>query len=306
MERIEKVIVAVVLVILLFLTAILIFQSVSPDESENIHSVSVLVNDLNEYTRLGMDKAALEYNLDVHYISDFGQDPVQQITLIQREINNGVDAIVLAPVDAAYIATKLDELHISLPIITLCDPLVTAADTIHVAPDDTALGRMLAERILTDEPVLPYTVLMEYESPMHIQARYTGLTSAFTAAGKQAECCFVENDAAAILAQLVVRPDNVFVTLDESLLPAICEGGLPDGRLYAIGYTGVIRPYLENGSIVATAIYSTFDEGYLSMRAAEASIRAPGQPDMVLAGMLADSSNMYELPEELILFPISK
>ncbi len=307
MGRIEKTVAGVVLIVLLTLIAVLILQSVSPDTAESIHSVSVLINDLNEYTRLGMDKAALDYNLDVHYISDFGRDPVQQMTLIQREITNGVNAIVLEPADAAYIASKLEEAHVSVPIVTVGDPLVSTLATTHVSPDNAALGRMLAQRILKDEPALSYTVLMQPESAPHIQDRRAGLLAAFAEAGKTAECRFVENEAGSIAMQLARLPKTVVIALDEALLPALCEGGRSYDLLYAAGYAGEIRTYLESGYIRALAVYSTFDEGYLSLRAAEASIlRSPAQEDMALNAFLVDAAGMYELPQELILFPISK
>ncbi|MDO5112451.1 MAG: substrate-binding domain-containing protein [Clostridia bacterium] len=306
MGRIEKTVAMIVMIVLLTLIAILILQSVSPDNTEGILSVSVLVNDLNEYTRLGMDKAALDYNLDVHYISDFGHDPVQQMTLIQREITNGVNAIVLEPADAAYLAEQIEQAHISVPIITIGDPVILSGGAAHVSPDNAALGRMLAERILTDEPALPYTILMEYESAPHILERCAGMTTAFAAAGKTVECRFVENEPRSIAMQLARRPQTVVITLDETLLPALCEGGRSYDRLYAIGYAGNIRTYLESGYIRALAVYSTFDEGYLSLRAAEASIRTPAQKDVELSALLVDAQSMYELPQELILFPISK
>ncbi len=307
MGRIEKTVAAIIGIILLTLIAILILQSVSPDASESIHSVSVLVNDLSEYTRLGMDKAALDYNLDVHYISDFGDDPVQQMTLIQREISNGVSAIVLEPADAVYIAEKLEETHVSIPIITIGDPVIASGRITHVSPDNAALGRMLAARILAEEPSAPCTILLEAESAPHVLERCAGMTAAFAEAGKTVECRFVENEASSIAMQLARRPKTAVVTLDETLLPALCEGGRSYDKLYAVGYAGEIRTYLESGYIRALAIYSTFDEGYLSLKAAEAAILSTApQQSITLNALLVDEKNMYALPQELILFPISK
>ncbi|MDD4075506.1 MAG: substrate-binding domain-containing protein [Eubacteriales bacterium] len=307
MGRIEKTVAAVIGIILLTLIAILILQSVSPDTSESIHSVSVLVNDLNEYTRLGMDKAALDYNLDVHYISDFGHDPVQQMNLIQREITNGVSAIVLEPADAVYIAEKLEDAHVSLPIVTIGDPVIADAKITHVSPDNAALGRMLAARILAEAASTPYTILIEADSDPHVLERCAGMLAAFAEAGKTAECRFVENEASSVAMQLARRPQSVVVTLDEALLPALCEGGRSYDRLYAVGYTGEIRTYLESGYIRALAVYSTFDEGYLSLKAAETAIQSTApQPDITLNGLLVDGESMYALPQELILFPIAK
>ncbi len=305
MERIEKTIFIILLITLFALVAVLLFQSLSPEKSEKIYSISVLVDDLNDYARLGMEKAALDCNLDVHYVSGFGKSAAQQAEYLQREIENGVNAVILSAADADYLSTYIDSAHISIPIIAIGDRIVSSSVTAYVSPDNVELGRKLAEEMLKAREEYPLLVLMEFDSSPHIKERCEGLTRAIREAGRTVECRFVENSAEAISGIMADRRASCVCVLDAALLPALCEGGRYYDLLYGIGYNNEIRTELENKRIHSLIVYSSFEEGYISMKSAAQAVQTPNLSDFVLSSLLVDTDNMYELPQEQILFPIS-
>lgn len=305
MGRVEKIIGIVLFFILLSLVVLLFVQGFSPSKSEQVYSVSVLVDDLHEYARMGMDKAALEYNLDVHYVSGFGKSAAQQAESLQREIENGVNAIIVSAVDSEYLSAYLDESHISVPVITLDDALISSSVTAHVAPDQYELGYNLGKKMQESPYHYPYLVLLEFDCPEYIRERCEGLTSAFEESGRTIECRYIENDARAIGDLLSPRRATCVAVLDGNMQQALCDGARFYDMLFGIGYDRISRQALESGRLSSLAVYSSFDEGYISMKYAFQAIQSPTLSDFTLGSVLVDKDNMYLTPQEQMLFPIS-
>ena len=305
MGRIEKTIGIALFFILLVLIVLLFMQNLSPNKNELVYSVSVLVDDLHEYAQMGMDKAALAYNLDVHYVSGFDRNAAQQAESIQREIENGVNALIVSAADAEYISSYLDEAHVSIPVITLGDKLISPAVTAHIAPDQYALGYSLGARMLEASYLYPCLVILEQDSPAYLRERCEGLTSAFEEGGRTIECRYVENSAEAVSALMQDRRATCIAVVDEAMLPALCEGSRFYDKLFGAGYDRAARAALENGNLNTLVVYSAFDEGYTSMRYAYQAIRSPSLSDFVLQAVVVDKTNMYLPPQEQMLFPIS-
>lgn len=305
MGRIEKTIGIALFFILLILIVLLFIQGFAPNKGDRVYSVSVLVDELHEYTRMGMDKAALEYNLDVHYVSGFGKSAAQQAESLQREIENGVNALIVSAADAEFLSSYLDEAHISVPVITLDDALISPAVTAHVAPDQYALGYNLGQRMQKASYQYPCLVFLEFDSPAYIKERCEGLTSAFEENGRTIECRYIENSAEAISSLLATRRATCAAVLDESMLSSLCGGCRFYDKLFGIGYNQTSREDLENGRLNALSVYSRFDEGYISMRYAYQAIQSPTLSDFTLESVLVDTDDMYLQPQEQMLFPIS-
>ncbi len=305
MERLEKTLGIVLLVTLLSLIGVLLVQSLSPEKSEEIYSVSVLVDALSDHCRLGMEKAALDYNLDVHYVSGYGKSAAQQAEYLQREIENGVDAVILSAPDADYLSTWLENAHVSVPIIAIGEKPLSSTITSYVSPDNVALGRMLAEEMLQAPPSYPCLVLLEFDSSPRIKERLEGLSAAFREAGRSFECRFVERDAESMASLMRDRRASCIAVLDGSLLGALCEGCRFYDMLYGIGYRSELRTELENERLRSLIVYSGFEEGYISMMHAAQATQTPNIEDFTLKGLPVNKSNMYESPQQQILFPIS-
>lgn len=304
MGRIEKIIALSVLVILLLLIVVLMQQSLNTGGQERIYSISVLVEDLSDNQRRGMDKAALVHNVDVHYISGFPGDGKLQTDYLQREISNGVDAVILKAEDAVYMTEWLNQSRTSIPIVCLGDDL-TGTEAVRVTPDNLELGKLLGEKICEETLNLPCTVFINAHAQQHLLERREGLAEALESAGRSLECVTISGAKRSLSTALAGRPYGVAVVLDETLLPLLCEEARQGDALYGIGFSGQVRTDLEEGRLNAVAVYSGYDEGYMAMECAANAAGTPPAQDVILSGMLVDASNMYETPQSLVLFPIS-
>ncbi|MDD3920421.1 MAG: substrate-binding domain-containing protein [Eubacteriales bacterium] len=305
MGRLEKGIVVSLLLVLVVLGVVILLQSVSPQKDDRTFSISVLVDDLNDYCRRGMDRAALEYNVDVHYISGFGDRGYQQSEYLRREVENGVDAVIMRPVEAQFLSDWIANTHPSLRVVTVGDRLPGHESAVHVSPDNIALGRMLGERILENAGDMPCVILMDKYQPPSADERLEGLLAVLEEAGQSVEAVSLLIKPGAMEAELVNRPPRAVVVLEEELLPQLCTESPETHMLFGVGYVNEVRTALESGRLNTVAVYSAFDEGYISMRQAVELAKMLAVQGVTLNGMLADASNMYLAPQVQVLFPIT-
>lgn len=82
------------------------------------YQIAVIIEDVrgDNYSnfRKGMDQAAVEFNIDVHFITLYEKaDAEQQMELMDREQQDGADALVVVPVDEERVTEK----YVNVPAI---------------------------------------------------------------------------------------------------------------------------------------------------------------------------------------------
>ena len=93
---------------------LLAFDAFGKEPPPEIYRISVIVRgragDRWESIRQGADQAASEMNVDLSFITLSGEnDSAEQISLLQREIDAGADAIVLSASDSAALAAPVEQ-----------------------------------------------------------------------------------------------------------------------------------------------------------------------------------------------------
>ncbi|MDR1639024.1 MAG: substrate-binding domain-containing protein [Clostridiales bacterium] len=266
--------------------------------SGKIYNISVLMRSPSDRFTKGMDQAALEFNADLHILSGYA-DAQSQLEYLDREIA-ATDAVVMFPEDPALAQDYLDQLRQRPPLITAMQPL-GGRQSAHVGPDDEALGRTLGEWIAQDENEVCLILEPEEVMPYHAK-RKDALADALTSAGL-----------ACVIGQAAPNPESVkaasksftlIAVIDESLLVPLCEVATVNSALYGIGYDSYARQYLESGRLSGLAVYSEYDAGYLSLRAAVLAAEGKNTESVMLSALRANASNMYQEPIVNILFPI--
>ena len=94
------------------------------EKKREICRISVIIDNVNDNYygsfRAGMDMAEKKYQADVNFITLYAEnDEEQQEELIVREIKDGANAIILAPVREDLAVMKLDEISPGCPVIFL-------------------------------------------------------------------------------------------------------------------------------------------------------------------------------------------
>ncbi|WP_243015205.1 hypothetical protein [Clostridium sp. AF37-7] len=102
--------------------------------------------------RKGVDQAAVEYNVDVSFITLYEKDNLaQQMELVRREAADGAGVVILEPVDELECRQYLEENTYGTPIILLGElsPDEEVKGAVHM--DWTAAGRKLGEAITAEQ-----------------------------------------------------------------------------------------------------------------------------------------------------------
>ena len=94
------------------------------EKKREICRISVIIDNVNDNYygsfRAGMDMAEKRYQADVNFITLYAEnDEEQQEELIVREVKDGANAIILAPVREDLAVMKLDEISPGCPVIFL-------------------------------------------------------------------------------------------------------------------------------------------------------------------------------------------
>ena len=300
MQKQEKLLLCVILSLLVVVAAVILIQKSLPDDDETICNISIIVREAGDSFNKGINRAALDFNADVHIASGYSpSSAVQQSEYIDRELDNGASALVVLaePYDPT---SSGDGSMISIPIVSIGGSLSRSVCTI--GPNNVEAGRMLAD--LAAERAVGICRIVCPEDPEGFAlSRLNALTAALDSKG--------------IVYQLYPCPLDRYspppgetspVTLlvvDGKMTAGVCKAAGEDDVILGIGYNPALRTYLESGRISALVVYSDYDIGYMCIKAAAEAVRERGASRSVSIGLyVADKDTMYSDPIDKILFPI--
>lgn len=277
----------------------------SPDEGSRSYNVSIIYRSPSDSFKLGAEQAAEDLNVDIHLISGYEADlSMQQEEYIQREVNNGAQAIILAADDEAiYEKTSGVLKHIS--VIAVGEPSGSSAETCYVGADNYDIGVRLGKLISGEDKKMRCVVLCPMKNKECITKRLEGIKSILDRDGRKYDIVYCDSEGKEIGVEINGTDTCILVALDKSLLDIMCKYARDGDVLFGQGYTGSIRMRLETGRLKGVIVYSEFNEGYLSVQAAVNAIENNNHTDgYILELYKVNHDNMYEQPGEKMLFPI--
>jgi len=301
-ERIEWVLFFILVAISCVLLLTMIWLNIFYRSAARVYSVSVIIQAPGDRFTKGMDQAALDCNADLLTSFEFNNS-VQQIESLQRELINS-DAVIINAENPDYLEAYLETERPNIPIVTVIQPMEGSVAVCHVGADDTELGAMLGEWIT--EGANGQCVILAPKTgfkPIH-RTRYEAMKQVLDSTGVSYAIRYADLSVDSVAAELSGERYETIAVIDEKLLIYACELAGAEAGIYGVGYTGGIRPYLESGRIKGLAVYSEYDAGYLSVRAA---VEAAGKKAAVGAALTAHkvtAGNMYQEPVVNVLFPI--
>lgn len=315
-ERNLLIAVSLALVLLFILSST---DLVLAEKKNEVYVISVLVDDDSSKSwhnfRMGMDKAAEKWNADVSFVTLYDKgSSLQQAQLLEREVENGAGAIILSPANSQTLTAALDDIPVSIPIITVGagvdSPRVRSVIT--AAPD--VMGAELGARIATDHKTKSFSQIIEVT---YRQERTDGdlLSDSLRRAipdGLPLRKVIVrtpdELDAFITQLETIVTPTVVAATDADTLL-AISEEleavNVNNLTLYGVGWSGGLLRHVESGSISHVGVYSDYDMGYLSVEAAIRSLTGEPVAKQYRVGQaLIAQADIHSKAYEMMLFPI--
>lgn len=288
------------------------------EPEQKIYQISVIIEDMrsDNYSnfRKGIDQAAVEFNTDIHFITLYEKlDAEQQVELMEREQQDGADALIVVPVDEEQVAEK----QMTIPVTLLRAGVAEAAGAGNIVIDYEKMGERLAQAVLGDIPQGGLVCMLTDPS------KQSDMDSMFLKgidAVLEKEGCRVrwiarrgedgfraeletiglgEDGEVVLLAQnQEILTEAAGILADNAALSEIIKG------LYGRGTTMPILNYLDRGLITGICVADEFSIGYYSVREAVRALEGAGSVPTVMDSYYINKEDLRNPDFEKLLFPI--
>ncbi|NBI92775.1 hypothetical protein D3Z45_19930 [Lachnospiraceae bacterium] len=288
------------------------------EPEQKIYQISVIIEDMrsDNYSnfRKGIDQAAVEFNTDIHFITLYEKlDAEQQVELMEREQQDGADALIVVPVDEEQVAEK----QMTIPVTLLRAGVAEAAGAGNIVIDYEKMGERLAQAVLEDIPQGGLVCMLTDPS------KQSDMDSMFLKgidAVLEKEGCRVrwiarrgEDGFRAELETIGLGEDGEVVLLAQNQeILTEAAGILADNAalseaikgLYGRGTTMPILNYLDRGIIKGICVADEFSIGYYSVREAVRALEGAGSVPTVMDSYYINKEDLRNPDFEKLLFPI--
>lgn len=312
-----------VMIVLYIVCLVVLFLMCSTDliirePERKIYQIAVIIEDVrsDNYSnfRKGMDRAAVEFNADVQMITLYERlDATEQMELMEREQQDGADALIVVPVDEEQVSQK----QMTIPVILMRAGVAEAAGAGNVIVDHEKMGEQLAREILEGQPAdIPVYILTDPAGRSDMDHLFLkGVDTVFAEAGRSVQKILggEEESFWTMLERMGTKAHEEAVILAEDQEILTEAAGLLADRpaaaaavrgLYGRGTTVQILNYLDRGVITGICVTDEFSVGYYSVREAVRALEGAGSMPTVMESYYIEKEDLRDPAFEKLLFPI--
>ena len=311
-----------VMIVLYIVCLVVLFLMCSTDliirePERQIYQIAVIIEDVrsDNYSnfRKGMDLAAAELNADVRLITLYEKlDVKEQMDLMDREQQDGTDALIVVPVEEEQVSAK----QMTIPVILMRAGVAEATGAGNVIVDYEKMGEQLAREILKEQPAdVPVYVLTDPAGQSDMDRLFLkGSDAVFQEAGRSVQRIVrgEEERFYTMLEQPGAEAQKVVILAENQDILTEAAGVVAGsevvadavGGLYGRGTTMAILNYLDRGVITGICVTDEFSVGYYSVREAVRALEGAGSVPTVMESYYIDKKDLRDPAFEKMLFPI--
>lgn len=311
-----------VMIVLYIVCLVVLFLMCSTDliirePERQIYQIAVIIEDVrsDNYSnfRKGMDLAATELNADVQLITLYEKlDVKEQMDLMDREQQDGTDALIVVPVEEEQVSAK----QMTIPVILMRAGVAEAAGAGNVIVDYEKMGEQLAREILKEQPAdVPVYVLTDPAGQSDMDRLFLkGSDAVFQEAGRSVQRIVrgeeerfytMLEQPGAEAQKVVILAENQDILTEAAGVMAGSEAVADAvGGLYGRGTTMAILNYLDRGVITGICVTDEFSVGYYSVREAVRALEGAGSVPTVMESYYIEKKDLRDPAFEKMLFPI--
>lgn len=287
-------------------------------KEDQLYKISVIVygteeerwNNLKE----GIDQAVLDYSIDVNFVPMYEEGGVEdQELLLQREIENGAQAIAIAAYDSKGMEEAIESVSRKVPVIVLENTTNMGENTAKIGADNGKIGEELGKKISQDlEEQSKIAIIYENIERESISQRCKELKKVFVKKGDSL-LFWTRGDgdfSSSVFLQKKLEDNKVdaIVALDdinlENAIDAIKASG-SDVKLYGVGNTEKSVHYLDEGIVEALVFVNEYNMGYLSMKSLVENLRNnTALYNQEIEYSIVNKEDLYEKENQRLMFPI--
>ena len=289
-------------------------------KAEEPYEISVICPDQSTENwttvKLGIDQAAQDLNVNVSFITLTTRNNVkEQVTLLSREVNNGADAVVIAPINSTALKEPVEQASGKIPVVAMQSTVTGMPKLQSVSCDNYKMGNSLAREIVRNEKGGRQVIILRNSvGSSNIADSLHGVEDALKGWYSSVLYCDIPDSApeaySAARAAVTQHRNGIFIALDGATLEAaakakkdLMKSGAGSARIYGVGRTNTVVSLLEQKIISAIAVDNEFNIGYLSIKTAVDSINKKTDGNTNVNFIIVNSTNMYESESERMLFP---
>lgn len=316
-KRYRRLIVVAVLLIV-FLVAAISLGSLQTTKSEARRQVSLIVygedSEQWENLRQGAELVCEENNAGLSLLTMLSENDVaEQEEIIDREIQSGADALIIAPCNSEAIKNYIEEKRTSIPVVFV-EKTEVNKDSISISPDDYKIGYELGEEIINNESdIVTVAIVSENAQRESIRLREKGLLDAIEGkVGKILKWSRNDNNTRVnkrqfIQRALVSEATDVIVTFDSPTTDALIDALAnlnTQSKVYAISTSDKALYNLYSREIIALGYPNEYAMGYLAaVNALNRSYARKMYSDKEIEYRIVRKENMYDEDNQTLLFP---
>ncbi len=292
-------------------------------EQENpVYPISIVVEEASDENyvnfRKGMDRAAIELNADVRFVTLYdSNDPVQQINMAVREQQEGARAIILAPVNELEVESALTDKRVTAPLVLFGAELPLDRIAAVVTVDYYEMGQMLGMQVAEKQTASCPVYLFRSGGENTVKRRFEdGIRSVLEPAGY--ELRMIAGDDKELFRKTI--EELVYPGREKALIIALDQKSLSEAAdiladstvyssqvigLYGRGTSSPILNYLDRGIITGLCVTDDFSAGYLCVGTAVEAVTNPGMGQQtMLDSFYIERGDLRESKYEKMLYPI--
>lgn len=316
MKKGSNYLLAILAFMLLLFCAVLYAYTNTGKEKER-YRIVVLVDDsgTDRWTILkqGLDRAALDYNMEISFLSVTDSlYPNEQIAVINRELQNGTDGLLLAPVSSKDLAGCVDSAAGQIPVVLIGTDILS--DTVYpcMKSDDYQMGRELAEaaaRKLGNSQKLG--ILSGNLAKISCAERRRGVMDVLDENGL-VPAWELERSSVSTQEKLedTIKSGQEYAVIcleNEDAEELIDFAALTEEKfkIFTIGNTEKVVYYLDKGLIDTLVVPNEFNMAYLAVQeiSRQLEYRTAGA-GKTIGHTVVNKDNMYDRDIQKLLFPI--
>ncbi|MDO5573693.1 MAG: substrate-binding domain-containing protein [bacterium] len=318
-STIFRIITSIVVVILLL--SLYYYGTHGKDQAEP-KAISLIVygNETERWENLrrGADQAAEAAGAEVNLVTMSDEtDAGEQKKLIQREINNGADALMIAACNSTEMKQYIEELSGKIPVILVESGIGYTDDRLCISADHYQMGYQLGETIIEHEvPEVKVAIFIDHELRDSVAERYQGLYDALQGRVDSITIWNRKDNEADIRAMLLLQRQlteeavDVVVGLDTASTEAVIDAAEnlnKDVKLYGIGNSDQTVYYLDSGVVEALGYQNEFSIGYLGVcEVMGISHHTREEYNNMVEYRVVTKKSLYETDNQKMLFPFVK
>ena len=310
--------IVVVLLIVFLVTAVYQINSGTTENTPPRHVSMIVYGDDTERWENMYEGAYLvckDHNAELSLLTTMSENDVaEQEEIIDREIEDGVDALLIAPCDSSVIKQFVDQKKLKIPVVYIETVESASFTDINIVVDDYKMGYALGEEIVSNESdIVTVAIISNNTCRDSVMLREKGLRDAIEGkVGKiidwsRSETAVNADTRTFIQREIVSEATDVIVVFDNSTTDALLDALSnlnKTSKVYSISTSNKAVYNLYNKEIKALEYPDEFSMGFLAaINALDRQYAIKKYYNKKIEYRMVKKENMYDEENQKLVFP---